>query len=115
MTVRLRHRAGGAIFVGSEGRYHYRESADWTFSVGGIRGEVCREDKLAGGIDGGFRTSRRGAVDVRVRSNWMGDGRCSRGPLVEVISVTPAMWPELGSGVATEEAMISALAPGGWH
>src|SRR5258705_12726855 len=34
-------------------------------------------------------------------------------PLVDVISVTPAMWPNWRSrGVATEEAMISALAPG---
>src|SRR5712675_1023182 len=34
-------------------------------------------------------------------------------PLAEVISVTPAMWPNWRSrGVATEEAMISALAPG---
>src|ERR1700722_14771583 len=33
--------------------------------------------------------------------------------LVEVISVTPAMWPNWRSrGVATDEAMISALAPG---
>jgi hypothetical protein len=33
--------------------------------------------------------------------------------LVEVISVTPAMCPNWRSkGVATEEAMISALAPG---
>ena len=33
--------------------------------------------------------------------------------LCEVISVTPAMWPNCrSSGVATEEAMISALAPG---
>src|SRR5271157_3963260 len=33
--------------------------------------------------------------------------------LLEVISVTPAMWPNWRSkGVATEEAMISALAPG---
>src|SRR6201993_5033545 len=33
--------------------------------------------------------------------------------LDEVISVTPAMWPNCrSSGVATEEAMISALAPG---
>src|SRR5260370_41580448 len=34
-------------------------------------------------------------------------------PVVEVISVTPAMWPNWRSrGVATEEAMISALAAG---
>ncbi len=33
--------------------------------------------------------------------------------LEEVISVTPAMWPNCRSrGVATEDAMISALAPG---
>src|SRR5271170_3630134 len=33
--------------------------------------------------------------------------------LVEVISVTPAMWPNWRSkGVAIDEAMISALAPG---
>src|SRR5208337_3360438 len=33
--------------------------------------------------------------------------------LVEVISVTPAMWPNCRSrGVATDDAMISALAPG---
>src|SRR5271168_4554725 len=33
--------------------------------------------------------------------------------LAEVISVMPAMWPNCRSrGVATEEAMISALAPG---
>src|ERR1700683_4334761 len=33
--------------------------------------------------------------------------------LADVISVTPAMWPNCrSSGVATEEAMISALAPG---
>src|ERR1700722_15391536 len=34
-------------------------------------------------------------------------------PLVEVISVTPAMWPNWRSrGVATDDAIISALAPG---
>ena len=33
--------------------------------------------------------------------------------LVDVISVTPAMWPNWrSSGVATEEAIISALPPG---
>src|SRR5271163_507037 len=33
--------------------------------------------------------------------------------LEEVISVTPAMWPNCRSrGVATDDAMISALAPG---
>src|ERR1700722_8158653 len=33
--------------------------------------------------------------------------------LAEVISLTPAIWPNCrSSGVATEDAMISALAPG---
>ena len=33
--------------------------------------------------------------------------------LEEVISVTPAIWPNCrSSGVATDDAMISALAPG---
>src|SRR5271155_3622692 len=48
----------------------------------------------------------------RLRSNWMVTEDVPR-LLVEVISVTPAMWPNWrSSGVATEEAMISALAPG---
>jgi hypothetical protein len=35
--------------------------------------------------------------------------------LAEVISETPAMWPNCRSnGVATEDAMIWALAPGSW-
>src|SRR5258708_8980859 len=57
-------------------------------------------------------TSRAAPSMLRVRSNWMVTEDVPR-PLVEVISVTPAMWPNWRSrGVATEEAMISALAPG---
>src|SRR5580700_3619872 len=49
---------------------------------------------------------------LRLRSNWIVTEQVPR-LLVEVISVTPAIWPNWrSSGVATEEAMISALAPG---
>ncbi len=48
----------------------------------------------------------------RLRSNWsvmLVEPRL----LDEVISVTEAMWPNCrSSGVATEEAMVSGLAPG---
>ena len=57
-------------------------------------------------------TSRAAASMFRFRSNWsvmFVDPR----ELVEVISVTPAMRPNWrSSGVATEEAMVSGLAPG---
>src|ERR1700692_1625063 len=57
-------------------------------------------------------TSRAAPSMLRLRSNWMVTEEVPR-LLVEVISVTPAMWPNCRSnGVATEEAMISALAPG---
>jgi hypothetical protein len=48
----------------------------------------------------------------RLRSNWIVTEVVPR-LLAEVISVTPAMCPNWrSSGVATDEAMISALAPG---
>ena len=57
-------------------------------------------------------TSRAAPLMSRLRSN------CSVMPVVpsvleEVISVTPAMWPNWRSrGVAIEDAMMSGLAPG---
>src|ERR1700735_1094184 len=49
---------------------------------------------------------------LRLRSNWMVMEVVPR-LLEDVISETPAMWPNCrSSGVATEEAMIWALAPG---
>ena len=57
-------------------------------------------------------TSRAATSMLRLRSN------CSvmevvPSELEEVISVRPAMWPNWrSSGVATDDAMISALAPG---
>src|ERR1700733_13497388 len=57
-------------------------------------------------------TSRAAPSISRLRSNWMVIEVLPR-LLEEVISVTPAIWPNWrSSGVATEEAMIAALAPG---
>src|ERR1035438_7872774 len=57
-------------------------------------------------------TSRAAASILRSRSNWrvmLVDPK----ELEEVISVTPAMRPNCRSrGVATDEAMVSGLAPG---
>ena len=48
----------------------------------------------------------------RLRSNWIVIDVVPK-PLDDVISVTPAICPNCrSSGVATEDAMISALAPG---
>ena len=71
-----------------------------------VRGQLA-----ARGVDGGLDVARRG-IDIASRSN------CNvmlvePSPLVEVISVTPAMRPNWrSSGVATAEAMVSGLAPG---
>ncbi len=57
-------------------------------------------------------TSRAAPSIFRVRSNWIVTEDVPK-LLVDVISVTPAMWPNWrSSGVATDEAIISALAPG---
>src|SRR5580658_2294572 len=57
-------------------------------------------------------TSRAAASISRFRSNWsviLVEPRL----LEEVISVTDAMWPNCRSrGVATEDAIVSGLAPG---
>ena len=57
-------------------------------------------------------TSRAAASMFRFRSNWS-TTVVAPSRLVEVISVTPAMRPNWrSSGVATDEAMVSGLAPG---
>src|ERR1700761_8988287 len=57
-------------------------------------------------------TSRAAASMLRLKSNCRVTLVLPR-ELDEVISVMPAMWPNWrSSGVATEEAMICALAPG---
>ena len=57
-------------------------------------------------------TSRAAPSMFRLRSNWIVIP-VEPSPLDEVISVTPAMCPNCrSSGVATLDAMISALAPG---
>src|SRR5579883_534813 len=59
-------------------------------------------------------TSRDAASMLRFKSNCkviVVDPR----PLEEVISVTPAILPNcFSSGVATEDAIVSGLAPGNW-
>src|SRR5258707_11131745 len=57
-------------------------------------------------------TSRAAASMLRLRSNCRVT-LVEPSELVEVISVTPAMRPNWrSSGVATDEAMVSGLAPG---
>src|SRR3984957_19950672 len=57
-------------------------------------------------------TSRAAASMLRLRSNWRVTLVLPK-ELDEVIFVIPAMWPNCRSnGVATEDAMICALAPG---
>src|SRR5579872_5104736 len=57
-------------------------------------------------------TSRAAALIFRLRSNWRVIW-VSLAALVDVISVTPAIRPNWRSrGVATDEAMVSGLAPG---
>jgi hypothetical protein len=74
--------------------------------AGQIGGQIS-----ARGVDGRFHVARRG-VDVAIQSN------CSvmlvpPSVLVDVISVTAAMRPNWrSSGVATDDAMVSGLAPG---
>ena len=57
-------------------------------------------------------TSRAAPSILRLRSNWIVIDVVPR-LLVDVISETPAMCPNCrSSGVATDDAMISALPPG---
>src|SRR5277367_4534238 len=74
--------------------------------AGRFAGKYVRAELMAAS------TSRAAPSMFRLRSNWMVMLHVPR-LLVEVISVTPAMWPNWrSSGVATDDAMISALAPG---
>src|SRR5204863_6601996 len=57
-------------------------------------------------------TSRAAASMFRFRSNWRTTD-VAPSVLVDVISVTPAIRPNWRSrGVATDDAMVSGLAPG---
>jgi hypothetical protein len=57
-------------------------------------------------------TSRAAASTSRSRSNWSVI-EASPSELVDVISVMPAMRPKRrSSGVATDDAIVSGLAPG---
>ncbi len=100
----------GAVFIRGEAEDHDGRIGGIDLAIGGIGGEIGGQIG-AGGLMAAS-TSRAAPSMLRLRSNWMVMVVVPR-PLVEVISVTPAMWPNWrSSGVATEEAMISALAPG---
>ena len=86
------------------------ESAGLTFRYVGLSGRFGGSSPPAAAM--AAWTSRAAASTLRSRSN------CSvidvdPSALVEVISVSPAMRPKRrSSGVATDEAIVSGLAPG---
>src|ERR1700728_2208454 len=86
------------------------ESAGFTFRYVGFEGRLAGRYVRAALM--AASTSRAAPSMLRLRSN------CSvmdvlPSELDDVISVTPAMWPNWrSSGVAIDDAMISGLAPG---
>src|SRR5712691_5775695 len=85
-------------------------SAGLTFRYEGLLGRFAGSWPRAALI--AACTSRAAASMLRFRSNWIVMFVEPR-PDVEVISVIPAMRPNWrSSGVATEEAIVSGLAPG---
>src|ERR1700732_2717796 len=88
--------------------------------IGASAGFDLRQKGLLGRLAGSWPraaliaacTSRPAASMLRLRSNCKVT-LVEPSELVEVISVTPAMRPNWrSSGVATEDAMVSGLAPG---
>ena len=79
-------------------------------AIGRIAGQVGRQ-LAAGGVDGGLHVAG-GGVDIAVQIELQRDrGRAQRAG--RVISVMPAIRPNCrSSGVATDEAIVSGLAPG---
>ena len=81
------------------------------FTVVGIARQIRRQVS-ARRIDGRLHVSR-GGIDIAVQVELQGDAAVIPRVLDEVISVTAAMRPNCrSSGVATDEAMVSGLAPG---
>ena len=86
------------------------ESAGLTFRYVGLLGMLA--GRFARAALMAACTSRAAPSMFRVKSNCIVIEVEPRS-LAEVISVTPAMWPSCrSSGAATEDAMISGLAPG---
>src|ERR1700688_2561839 len=86
------------------------ESAGLTLRYVGLAGRFAGRYVRAALI--AASTSRAAPSIFRLRSNWIVTDVVPR-ELADVISDTPAMWPNCrSSGVATEDAMIWALAPG---
>ncbi len=85
-------------------------SAGLTFRYEGLFGRLAGSCPRAALI--AACTSRAAASMLRERSNWIVMFVDPR-ELVEVISLTPAIRPNCrSSGVATEDAIVSGLAPG---
>ena len=92
-------------------RMRIGESAGFTLRYVRLERQVGRQ--LASGRgDGGLHVAR-GGVDVSIRGRTAGVIDVEPSVLVDVISVRPAMRPKRrSSGVATDEAIVSGLAPG---
>ena len=114
----LRHDGGGGVVhlalaqhVRGEREHEDGRIGRIHLAVGGIAGQVGRQ-VAAGGIDGRLHVARR-RVDIAVQIELQRDAGRPPSVLEDVISVTAAMRPNWrSSGVATEEAMVSGLAPG---
>src|SRR5271155_4242 len=86
------------------------ESAGFTFRYVGFAGRFAGRYVRAALI--AASTSRAAPSMLRLKSNWIVTEVVPR-LLADVISVTPAICPNWrSSGVATEDAIISALPPG---
>src|SRR5271156_4454703 len=86
------------------------ESAGLILRQKGLRGRLAGSCPRAALMDA--CTSRPAASMLRLRSNWS-VMLVEPNVLVDVISLMPAMRPNCRSrGVATEDAMVSGLAPG---
>ena len=106
-VVELRHR----VLVRGEADDHDRRIGGIHLAVGGIGRQVGRQIGPRR-VDGGLHVAG-GAVDVAAQVELHGDvGRCPASS-TRSSRVMPAMWLNWrSSGVATEAAMICALAPG---
>ena len=99
------------VDVGLEAEHHDGGVGGVDLAVAGVGGQVGGQ-VAARGVDAGFDVAR-GAVDVAVEIELQNVTLVVDSEEEEVISVTPAMCPNWrSSGVATEEAMMSGLAPG---
>ena len=105
------HRTSGAVEnVRGQRQNHDRRIGRVDLAIRRIARQVRRQ-LAARRIDGRLHVARRG-IDIPVQIELQRDAGAAE-LLDEVISVTPAMRPNCrSSGVATDEAIVSGLAPG---